>query len=394
MNAPKILLRSSWQTVNIGDIGHTPGMLRSLEILWPEAEVILWPGKVDRGVDKMLLAAFPKLRIAEGGIGADGKPDSEALRRAFDECDFLLHGSGPSIVAEDHVRAFHAATGKPYGFLGVTVETMNEGLRALLDKASFIYLRDSVSENFLRKEKIRCPVIAFGPDATFFIHLKDEERASAFLKKHGLEKGKFICAIPRLRFTPYYLIHNTPPTERERERDKVNEAFRDSDLGKLREAMILWVRKTGQKVLACPEMSYEMELAKKYLIDPLPSDVKPFVVWREEYWRPDEAASVYAQAAALASIELHSPIIAIAGGIPALYIRQPTDTCKGQMWRDVGLKEWIFEIDASNGIDVAGALLRIHENPELARDQVRQAQAFVLEKQREAVAVMKALRAG
>ena len=27
----KILLRSSWQTVNIGDIAHTPGMLRLLE---------------------------------------------------------------------------------------------------------------------------------------------------------------------------------------------------------------------------------------------------------------------------------------------------------------------------------------------------------------------------
>ena len=29
--APRILLRSSWQTVNIGDIAHTPGVLRLLE---------------------------------------------------------------------------------------------------------------------------------------------------------------------------------------------------------------------------------------------------------------------------------------------------------------------------------------------------------------------------
>ncbi|MBL8994511.1 MAG: polysaccharide pyruvyl transferase family protein, partial [Spirochaetia bacterium] len=382
MKTPKVLLRSSWQTVNIGDIGHTPGMLRALEILWPEAELTLWPGKVDRGVDKMLMAAFPKLRIAEGGIGADGKPDTGALRKAVAESDFLLHGSGPRIVAEDHVRAFHKTTGKPYGFLGVTAEHMNEGLRALLDGASFIYLRDSVSEKFLKKEKIRCPVIAFGPDATFSIHLRDEERALSFLKKNGLEEGNFICAIPRLRYTPYYLIHNTPPTERELERDKVNETFRDADLGKLREAMILWVRKTGQKILACPEMSYEMELAKKYLIEPLPSDVKPFVVWREEYWRPDEAASVYARAAALASIELHSPIIAIANGVPAIYIRQPTDTCKGQMWRDVGLSDWIFEIDEAKGEDIGRALLGIHQDPKGARDKVRKAQAFVLERER------------
>ncbi len=28
---PRILLRSSWQTVNIGDIAHTPGVLALLE---------------------------------------------------------------------------------------------------------------------------------------------------------------------------------------------------------------------------------------------------------------------------------------------------------------------------------------------------------------------------
>ncbi|NBS05543.1 MAG: polysaccharide pyruvyl transferase family protein, partial [Verrucomicrobia bacterium] len=28
--APRVVLRSSWQTVNIGDIAHTPGMLALL----------------------------------------------------------------------------------------------------------------------------------------------------------------------------------------------------------------------------------------------------------------------------------------------------------------------------------------------------------------------------
>jgi len=38
---PRILLRSSWQSVNIGDIGHTPGALSLLEKYFPEAEVTL-----------------------------------------------------------------------------------------------------------------------------------------------------------------------------------------------------------------------------------------------------------------------------------------------------------------------------------------------------------------
>lgn len=33
-----ILLRSSWQTVNVGDIAHTPGLLRLLENHLPEVK--------------------------------------------------------------------------------------------------------------------------------------------------------------------------------------------------------------------------------------------------------------------------------------------------------------------------------------------------------------------
>ncbi len=58
--ARRILLRSSWQTVNIGDIAHTPGVLTLLERYLPEAEVQLWPSKVDNGVEEMLRARFPR----------------------------------------------------------------------------------------------------------------------------------------------------------------------------------------------------------------------------------------------------------------------------------------------------------------------------------------------
>ena len=45
------------------------------------------------------------------------------------------------------------------------------------------------------------------------------------------------------------------------------------------------------------------------------------------------------------SVECHSPLIALHHGTPAFYVRQPTDTCKGQMYRDIGADEWFFEID-------------------------------------------------
>src|SRR5512137_1577021 len=108
---PRIVLRSSWQTVNIGDIGHTPGVLALLEKYLPEAGVRLWPRKVDNGVDEMLRRRFPKVPIIEG---ADG------IKAAFAECDFLLHGSGPGFVAAKDVARWRQETGKPYGIYGIT----------------------------------------------------------------------------------------------------------------------------------------------------------------------------------------------------------------------------------------------------------------------------------
>ena len=56
---PRILLRGSWQSVNIGDIGHTPGALRLIEKYFPEAEMTLWHGTLGHGSDVFLRKAFP-----------------------------------------------------------------------------------------------------------------------------------------------------------------------------------------------------------------------------------------------------------------------------------------------------------------------------------------------
>src|SRR5688500_19879324 len=65
---PRILLRSSWQSVNIGDIGHTPGALSLIEKYFPEAEVTLWPGNLGHGSRDMLTKGYPRLKIVEGSL--------------------------------------------------------------------------------------------------------------------------------------------------------------------------------------------------------------------------------------------------------------------------------------------------------------------------------------
>jgi polysaccharide pyruvyl transferase WcaK-like protein len=120
-------------------------------------------------------------------------------------------------------------------------------------------------------------------------------------------------------------------------------------------------------------MSYAVALLKPLLYDSLPAEVKPNVAVLDRYWLTAEAASVYARAAAVASFELHSPIMAVAAGVPAIYLRQPTDTRKGQMWRDIGLDRWIFEIEDSTGQDIAARLIEIGEDLPAARQAAAQA---------------------
>src|SRR5687768_7447267 len=93
---PRILLRpGTGQGGNIGDIAHSPGALRLFERYFPEAEFTLWPVSISDEARESLLAWFPKLRIAEGALDANGRPTTPELRMAWDESDLLLHGSSP-----------------------------------------------------------------------------------------------------------------------------------------------------------------------------------------------------------------------------------------------------------------------------------------------------------
>jgi polysaccharide pyruvyl transferase WcaK-like protein len=398
--ARQILLRGSWQTENIGDIAHTPGILRLFEQHLPEVVITLWPGQLNRNVEPLLRRRFPKLRIVRDGAWRNPNPraDDPTLEAAMREADLMVHGSGSGLGAQADLWRWHEQTGKPYGIYGTSPGTrfatddprpdFSPALRRTLEGAAFVFTRETRSLAAMREAGIRCAVSGFAPDSTFALDLRNDAAASALMGKLGLEPDKFICAIPRLRITPYWETREMPPDEVTFKK-AVNEKYAEADHAKLREAITQWVRKTGNKVLLCPEMVYELQLLKPLLFDPLPGDVKPKVVMMDRYWLTDEAASVYRHARAVISFECHSPIMAIVNNRPAFYLRQPHDTWKGQMYRDIGLKEWIFEIEETTGETIARALLEVHRNYAAAQRQRRQAMQYVAQRQRETMQVVR-----
>jgi len=386
---PRLLLRSSWQTVNIGDIAHTPGVLAILEKMLPEAEVRLWPSKVDNGVDEILRARFPKVPIVQG---------KDELRAAFAECDFLLHGSGPSLVAQNDVVRWSKETGKPYGVFGITVaaqgstatKPMPDSAFAktieVLSGAKFVFFRDSVSRDLVKAKGCTAPVMEFGPDGAFATDLRDDAKADAFLKANGLEDGKYLCCIPRLRFTPYWTL-----PEKKAAIDAVkharNEAMKEHDCKPLRDAIAAVVKETDLKILLCPEDKTQMAVNKEMIFDKLPDDVRARCVWRETYWLTGEALSTYRRSAGLFGHEMHSPIMCIGNGIPAIVCRWAEQTSKGIMWRDIGLGDWLFDLDQEADLArVAPAVLAMTKDPTAAKAKAAKARAFVEERQRAMVA--------
>jgi polysaccharide pyruvyl transferase WcaK-like protein len=416
---PQILLRSSWQSVNIGDIGHTPGALDLLAKYFPEAEITLWPGRLDRDTRELLTTSYAKLKIAEGSLDPQNRPTTPALANAWEEADHYQSGSGSGFPASAHAVAFQKATGKPVGVFGVSTDPISgvgpnldpEGgtleqiraratglppthlaadLRYIIDRSAFFFCRDSISRDYLKAQQVKTPILEFGPDAQLGMRLRDDAKAIAYLRANELADRKFLCVIPRLRYTPYYRVNNVPRTAADDIRDPINARTTGTDHAKLLEMIVAYVKSTGNKVLACPEMTYQVELAKQVLVDPLPAEVKKNVVWRDTFWMPDETASVYSRAQAVVSLECHSPLIALRNGTPTFYVRQPTDTCKGQMYRDIGAGDWFFEIDETDGGLLWSKLEGIVRDPAKAKGKVKAIMATVEARQERMVDAVRA----
>lgn len=339
MSSNVILLRSSWQTVNIGDIAHTPGLLAVLREHLPEAEVLLWPGILDRGVDRMLRRGFPDLEILDPESGSD-------LDAAIDRADLMLHGSGPGLEGAAALERWCERTQKPFGVFGVTFGNVAERHRRLLQRAAFVFARETTSLDRLAGAGIRGRTVRFVPDATLAFSMRDDSAASRLMAEQGLEEGRFLCVVPRLRKTPYHEIYPGSRSESWIRRTReLNERTKHADHAKLLRTMVRYVREEGGRVVLCPEMTYQLDIMDELLVGPLPDDVRSHVRPMRRYWLPDEAGSIYERASAVLSMECHLPLLGIAAGTPAFHVRQPEDGIKGQMYEDLGMGDCVFEIE-------------------------------------------------
>lgn len=372
-----ILLKSAWDTINIGDIGHTPGTLRVFEQHLPGVHVIVWATALDDRIRAMLQRRFPRLEIVEGPTGAP------AVQEAYRRADLVVHNSSMARnlnLPEESIRH-----GKPFGYYGQSYfpdfVVGEQGARniAILNQAAFIFCRDGLTLEILRNAGVKPGVLEFGPDGCFGVDVRDDNRALAFMRRKGLEERKFITIqlrtqttkIPGRDMGPRNPLNPTPEQQAEDERRAA----------KYRDLITRWIRRTGHKVLIAPEVAKEMGHNRRLIYDPLPRDLQAHVVNCDEFWNVDEAGSAFARAHTCICHEPHSPIIALASGTPIIHTFSEAQGTKYWMFRDLGLPEWLLEFDSTLADRMAATLMAIHDDYPGALAKVRRSMDFVREGQ-------------
>ena len=372
-HSPRIVLRTGWATKNVGDVGHTPGTLRLLYERFPEAHITVWSNSLNDAIIAMLRRRFPTVQIVSGHPYDQEQGCPPDLAAALDTADLFLYNSGmlmnyglfnfdwngPIYNLVPLWRCIEC--GIPFGIYGQSFDCFAHPsvslFRPVLDQAAFIFTRETESARYLRENGFACPTIEFGPDGCFGIDTRDDATADAWLARHGLQPGQFLIvnirtntAVSKDSDTPLNPVKPTPEQQAENERWMHTCAT----------VITRWVRETGLPVLVAPEAEKEIAAAEALLRPLLPADILERVVFRDTWWNADEALSTFTRARVAFGVEPHTLIMAMTGEIPVVHARPLRHGRKGWMFRDLGLGDNLFDIDATPADVVAARVVALH----------------------------------
>ena len=368
----KVVKNGEVVNFNIGTTAHGPGAIALLEKFLPECEICVWASApLSAPMQRMMDRRFPDVKIVHGRLDGTAGAVEDAARW----CDLLLIGPGTGIAVPRDVEAFTNFCGKPYaaagiGFAGKDVEKMR--------KSAFIFLRDTVALAAAEQAELNVP-IGFVPDGAFLFDAADDVGAAEFMKYHNLGKGKFVCCLPRYRFTPVWEF--CPGEVPVPEKAAYNKSMVEQDMTPLVNAACRVVREKGWKVLLSPETEPATRLCCNELFSMFPEDVKPYIVVPERFWEADLALGIYKQSRGVWGIEMHSQVMAIGNNIPAIVCRTAEFGSKSQMWNDLGLGEWLVDFDKADDRErFPEVVMQMLNNADHTEKLLKQAQSVLQER--------------
>ncbi|MBM3860515.1 MAG: polysaccharide pyruvyl transferase family protein [Verrucomicrobia bacterium] len=344
-----------------------------------------WGASQLRGFENGTLSARIAARIADDILNRLPKEILEELQqtnpeaaRAFTDAGFVLMTSGTTLnfgrMGVRNLRGFTLryampmliarAHGIPYGVSAQSFDALDWPasliFRPLFQDARFVYARDPDSLEYLRQNNLLCPRSGWRPDTTFFFSGFDDAWADEFMKKHGLEKGRFITVTIRR------------PDQRGPLAGTISAERGEANIARIRKFIEDWVNRTGQPVVLAPEVNSEVEKMHTDIYLKLSSSARKKCVQMEKFWTTEQAYSLYQRAQIVVSMEMHSIIMALSLGTPVLMPQFSENGRKVWMLEELGLRDWIFDIDDPDcSAPLLEAALRIQKDPSAAQQRVR-----------------------
>ena len=84
---------------------------------------------------------------------------------------------------------------------------------------------------------------------------------------------------------------------------------------------------------------------------------------------------------------MHSQVMAVGQGVPAVLLRHPQFGSKSEMWKTLGLGDWLIDVDATDyrerAVNTARSILA---NPQKSAGMLRQAREIIDLANRNAIA--------
>lgn len=356
---------------NIGTAAHGPATLAVLKkYLPPDVEITVWAdAPLAPELAELMARRFPDVRLVHGDLSTAPSAD---LLDAVDAADLFLVSSGSTIAGSvrKSLKEFQCRTGKPAAAYAIGC---TPGILPLVNKLDFAWFRDPLAVKVA--EKSTCRLQGWAPDAVFDFDAVNDKKVQDFLKKNNLEPGKFICCIPGQRYTPRWKFFDTLPNAG---KEAVNANFEEHDNAPLREIIKIAVSEFNLKVLICPEQISEISLIRPRIFDRLPENIRAHCVPMDSMWAPDTALGVYRASRGVFGVEIHSQVMAIGSGIPGVLLYPPQFGSKGEMWKSIGLQEWLIYTDSPDYAERAAAVARdILSNPAKAAAKLRRAREII-----------------
>ena len=379
---------------NIGTAAHCPGTLAALMKRWPDAKFSVWAdAPLVPELAALMARHFPNVAIYTG----DKEPETDA--------DLLLVSSGSGIAGSVRRSIEIWRSSRADRPVAAYAIGYSSSLRSLVVTFDFCFFRDKealaraeaqrledcgiggledcrtgtlqsqITQSTNSIPQSKTALYGFAPDAVFGFDAADDVGAAVLLAEHGLEPGRFVCAIPGHRFTPWWEFSGGKMDEKRAAKNAKHEI---SDNAVVCAAIIEAVRNHGMKALLCAEQRTELPLATRALYDQLPPDVRARCVVLRRFWSPDLALGVYRQSRCVFGIEMHSQVMALGSGIPSCVFRHSGFGSKSGMFRDVGAGEWLLDIDEPGAARKAAAMVGgILSDPAAAAAKCRAARTAI-----------------